>query len=264
MAERFVLTVPTERPHERQRAKSLSEGGARMNQRMIAVLGTGDVGQTLAGAIAEHSSQKVIVGTRDPGASAARKDPQKTGEAFGTWLERHSHVDVKTYADAAAGADLIVNATNGVQSLAALEAAGTEAIGNKILIDVANPLDFSDGFPPKLSVSNTDSLGEQIQRAYPNARVVKALNTMNNKVMVAPESVAGGDHDVFVCGDDKDAKADVSKCLQEWFGWHKDRIVDLGGLNAARGTEAYLLMWVRMMGAVSPAAFNIKIQRSES
>lgn len=126
-------------------------------------------------------------------------------------------------------------------------------------MDVSNPLDFSSGMPPSLSVCNTDSLGEQIQRAFPNARVVKTLNTINANVMVNPLLVAGGDHDVFVSGDDADARARVSELLKSWFGWRS--VIDLGDITTARGTEMMLPVWVRLWGALGTPMFNFKISR---
>jgi predicted dinucleotide-binding enzyme len=124
------------------------------------------------------------------------------------------------------------------------------------VVDVANPLDFSQGMPPTLSVSNDDSLAEQIQREFPDARVVKALNTVNAAVMVNP---VPGTH-VFVCSDDDAAKAEVAELLQS-FGWGADAIVDLGGIDGARGAEMYLPLWVRMMGVLGTPDFNIAIVR---
>jgi predicted dinucleotide-binding enzyme len=161
-----------------------------------------------------------------------------------------------TFADAAASGELVFNCTAGTVSLEALGAAGEENLSGKVLVDVANALDFSKGRPPTLAVCNDDSVGEQIQRAFPEARVVKALNTMNAAIMVDPASIPG-EHDVFVCGNDDDAKAEVSELLQS-FGWPAERIVDLGDINAARGTEMYLPLWLRLMGAVGPQ-FNIKV-----
>ncbi|WP_346926476.1 NADP oxidoreductase, partial [uncultured Arthrobacter sp.] len=167
-------------------------------------------------------------------------------------------IDVATFADAAARADVVVNATNGAGSLEALAAAGAENLGGKVLMDVANPLDFSQGFPPSLNPVNTDSLGEQIQRAFPEARVVKTLNTMNASVMVDPVSVAGGGHSVFVSGNDADAKGVVSGLLKD-FG-HRD-IIDLGDITTARGAEMVLPIWVRIWGVLGTGAFNFKIAR---
>jgi hypothetical protein len=160
-----------------------------------------------------------------------------------------------SFADAASFGEIVFNCTSGSGSLDALESAGAENLRGKVLIDVANPLDFSEGMPPTLFVSNTDSLGERIQRALPEVRVVKALNTMNCEVMVAPELIAG-DHAAFICGDDESAKARVRELLGE-FGWPSERVIDLGGIEAARGTEMYLPLWLRLMAAEGSGRFNI-------
>jgi hypothetical protein len=147
-----------------------------------------------------------------------------------------------------------------MHSLEALEQAGTDNLARKVLVDVANALDFSGGVPPTLGVANTDSLGEQIQRAFPEARVVKSLNTMNCEVMVDPARVPGA-HGVFVCGDDTDAKGAVARLLEE-FGWPTERIVDLGGIRSARGMEMYLPLWLSLYGTVGSGDFNIALVRS--
>ena len=164
-----------------------------------------------------------------------------------------------TFADAAAFAELVFNCTSGTVSLEALGAAGEENVSGKVLVDVSNPLDFSKGRPPTLSVCNDDSVGEQIQRAFPDAKVVKALNTVNALVMVDPGRVPG-EHDLFLCGNDPAAKARVTDMLRDWLGWN--RIVDLGDITAARGTESYLLFWLRLSGALKTTAFNIHIVRA--
>ena len=169
-------------------------------------------------------------------------------------------VGLKTAADAAADADLIVNATNGAGSIAMLEAAGEDNLAGKVLIDIANPLDFSQGRPPSLFVSNTDSLGEQIQRRFPEAKVVKALNTMNCEVMVDPGKVPG-EHDVFLCGEDSEAKRQVGELLES-FGWPAERIRDVGGISSARGTEMYVALWLRLWGALGTGYFNIAVVRA--
>jgi predicted dinucleotide-binding enzyme len=160
-----------------------------------------------------------------------------------------------TYADAAAFGELLFNCTAGGASLAALQAAGAANLGSKVLIDVANAL---DGRPPTLSVCNTDSLGEQLQRAFPDLKVVKALNTLTAPLMVNP-SLLSGEHDVFMCGNDNAAKAKVSELLRGSFGWKN--VVDLGDLSAARGQEMYVIFWVRMFGALKSPMFNIHIVR---
>ena len=167
--------------------------------------------------------------------------------------------DAQPFAVAAAHAELIVNATNGEHSLAALAQAGEENLRGKVLVDVANPLDFSRGRPPTLSVCNDDSLAEQIQRANPEVRVVKTLNTVNANVMVEP-SLVPGEHNLFVSGDDADAKAEVVDLLES-FGWQRDLILDLGDITTARGPEMYLPLWLRLFGAVGAPNFNIHVVR---
>jgi len=164
-----------------------------------------------------------------------------------------------SFADAARFGEVVVNATAGASSLDVLAAVGAENLAGKVLIDVANPLDFSQGRPPTLTVCNTDSLGEQIQRAYPEARVVKTLNTMSCQIMVNPGLVPGR-HTVFVCGNDADAKAQVAELLQS-FGWPADSILDLGDITAARGTEMYLPLWLRLWGATGTGQLNIEVVR---
>jgi predicted dinucleotide-binding enzyme len=139
-----------------------------------------------------------------------------------------------TFADAASHGELVFNCTSGAGTLDALAAAGEENLRGKVLIDVANPLDFSKGMPPTLFVFGEDSLGEQLQRAFPETKVVKALNTVNCQVMVDPSRVPG-DHDIFVSGNDAAAKATVTEILRDWFGWKS--AIDLGDMSAARGTE---------------------------
>ena len=197
----------------------------------IGVLGTGVVGTTIAAKLRELSHD-VLIGSRS------------------------ASDDALPFANAAAHGELVFNCTSGVASLEALGAAGEENLSGKVLVDVANPLDFSQGMPPRLSVCNDDSLGEQIQRAFPTAKVVKALNTMNAAIMVDPARVPGA-HDVFVCGNEGDAKAQVAELLQS-FGWPAERIVDLGDITAARGQEMYLPLWLRLMGAVGQPNFNIR------
>jgi 8-hydroxy-5-deazaflavin:NADPH oxidoreductase len=226
----------------------------------IAVLGTGMVGQALTGKLSELGHE-VTVGTRDIEATLARTEPDYLGNVpFGVWLEAHPGVRLQTPADAAAGAELIVNATNGAGSIPMLESAGADNLAGKVLIDVANPLDSSQGTPPSLFVSNTDSLGEQIQRRFPHARVVKALNTMNCEVMVDPSRVPG-EHDVFLCGEDADAKQQVAELLES-FGWPAARVRDLGGISSARGTEMYVALWLRLWGTVGTGDFNIAVVRA--
>jgi predicted dinucleotide-binding enzyme len=198
------------------------------------VLGTGVVGRTIVGKLRELGHD-VLVGSRSAGDDAV------------------------PFADAAAHGELVFNCTNGNASLEALNAAGSENLAGKVLVDVANVIDASRGRPFVIGVSRDDSLGEQIQRAFPETRVVKALNTMNASVMVDP-SLVPGEHDLFVCGNDEGAKAQVVE-LVESFGWPAERIVDLGDITAARGQELYLALWLSLMSAVDGAAFNIHVAR---
>ena len=225
----------------------------------IAVLGTGMVGRGLAGRLAELGHD-VVVGTRDVEETLGRTDPDAMGNPpYAEWQRAHQAVRLVPFADAGGHGELVVNATNGGGSLAALEAVGAANLAGKVIVDVANPLDFSQGRPPILSVCNTDSLGEQIQRAFPGAWVVKTLNTMNAHVMVDPARVPGR-HDVFVAGDDQSAKETVKGLLAE-FGWRDEQILDLGGIQAARGTEMYLPLWLLLWGALGSGDFNIAVAR---
>lgn len=223
----------------------------------IGIFGTGPVGQTLAAKLASLGHD-VSIGTRDPAATLKRNDNDSFGNPpFRVWKEKHGSIGFDGFAEAARHGELLINATNGNGALAAVEAAG-DAVDGKVLIDVSNPLDFSRGMPPSLSVCNTDSLGEQIQRAAPRARVVKTLNTVNAHLMVDPGQLAGGDHTMFVCGNDAAAKAEA-KALLEGFGWRD--IVDLGDIANARGTEMYLPLWVRLWMATQSPMFSIKLVR---
>ena len=212
----------------------------------IGVLGTGTVGRTVAGRLVELG-HGVTMGARDPDNPRAAEWATAAGE----------RAQAGDFAAAASRAELVVNATAGSHSLAALDQAGAANLRGKVLLDRSNPLDFSAGFPPRLSTPPGDSVGEQIQRAHPDTRVVKALNTMTADVMVHPELVPG-EHHVFVAGDDPDAKAGVSDLLRQ-LGWPAGSVVDAGGIAAARGLEAYVLFWVGMMGVVGSPVFNIRL-----
>lgn len=224
----------------------------------IGILGTGVVAKTI-GAKLDALGHTVKIGTRDPAATLARSEPDMFGgPPLRTWLEAHPKASLATFKEAAAHGEIVFDVLSGQGALAALEAAAP-ALADKILIDVSNPLDFSKGMPPTLTVLNTDSLGEQTQRALPKTKVVKTLNTVNANLMVDPGSLAGGDHTMFVAGNDAAAKAEVTKYLQTWFGW-KD-VLDLGDISMSRGTEMWLPLWVRLYGALKSPHFNAKIVR---
>jgi len=216
----------------------------------IAVLGTGMVGQAIAGKLVSLGHQ-VTMGAREAG-----------NEKAVAWAGTHGPgAREGSFADAAKASEIVVNATSGAHSLEALELA-REGLGGKVLVDVANPLDFSGGFPPTFTVANTDSLAEQIQRGFPEARVVKALNTINCDVMVEPSRVPGR-HDTFICGDDEDAKAEA-RALLESFGWPADSIIDLGDIAAARALEMYVALWLRLFTKLGTPAVSIAVVHAGS
>jgi predicted dinucleotide-binding enzyme len=201
----------------------------------IAVLGTGIVGRTLGTKLVELGHE-VRMGSRTP-------DNEQAAE----WvLEAGDRASQGTFADAAAFGELVLNCVGGAVALEALEAAGAENLDGKTLLDVSNPLDFSQGMPPTLAVCNTDSVGEK-------------MNTVNTAVMVDPE-VVRGEHDLFVCGDDDGAKAQVRELLES-FGWPSGRILDLGDISGARGMEMYLPLWLRLFSTFGTGELNIHVAR---
>lgn len=222
-----------------------------------AVLGTGTVGRTIAGRLAELGHD-VAIGTRNPETTLSRTPSDAGGTSpFAAWAAENPGIALAGFADAAAGAELIVNATNGAASLEVLARAGAENLAGKVILDLSNPLDFSTGMPPTLFVKDTDSLGEQIQRAFPAARVVKSLNTLNAGLMAHPDRLPEAGT-VFVSGNDAGAKATVIGLLTE-FG-HRD-VIDLGDIATARGAEMLLPLWLRLFGALGTSEFNVKIVR---
>lgn len=223
----------------------------------IGILGTGVVGRTLAGKLAERDND-VVMGSRDPSALAGRTEPDRMGnESFVEWYGKHPAVRLATFAESAAHGQVVVNATAGAAALEALGSSGEDNLEGKVLLDVSNALDATQGFPPPLFVSNTDSLAERIQRAFPRARVVKSLNTVTAAVMVDPNLVAGGDHAAFVSGNDDEAKEQVTRLLRDAFGWR--HVIDLGDITSARGAEMYMALWLRLMGALETPMFNVSI-----
>jgi len=211
----------------------------------IGILGTGVVGQAIGSKLIQLGHQ-VKMGSRTA-------DNEKATQ----WVKANGvRASQGTFADAAAFGEILFNCTAGMASLDALRMAGPANLKDKILIDIANPLDFSKGMPPTLAICNTDSLGEQIQRAFPDVKVVKTLNTMNCNIMVNP-SLVPGEHDVFICGNDAEAKRIVTQILKDWFGWKS--VIDLGDITNARGTEMLLPIWVRLWGVFGHANFNFKI-----
>jgi 8-hydroxy-5-deazaflavin:NADPH oxidoreductase len=211
----------------------------------IGVLGTGMVGEAIGTKLVQLGHE-VQMGSRTA-----------NNEKAAAWVKQNGEKATQgTFADAAAFGEILFNCTSGGASLEALKMAGPENLNGKVLIDIANPLDFSRGMPPSLLVCNTDSLGEQIQRTFPELKVVKSLNTMNCNLMVNP-GLLKEEHLVFVSGNDTGAKATVTLILKEWFGWKS--VIDLGDITTARGTEMVLPLWVSLMGTLQTPLFNFKI-----
>ncbi len=213
----------------------------------IGVLGTGVVGNTI-GAKLVDLGHHVMMGSRSAMNDKAADFVKHAGS-------RASH---GTFAEAAAFGEIIFNCTKGDAVIEMLHMAGPENLKGKILIDIANPLDFSKGFPPTLSISNSDSLGESIQRNFPEVHVVKTLNTMNCMLMVNPSNIKG-DHAVFMCGNDAGSKGKVEEILRKWFGWNE--VIDLGDITNSRGTEMMLPLWIRLYGKFQHANFNFHIAK---
>jgi predicted dinucleotide-binding enzyme len=223
----------------------------------IGILGTGMVGRTLAEGFT-RTGHDVALGTRDVAGTIARDLPGPSG-ASGTladWLAG-AGVDLVELRTAATHGEVVVNATNGGGSIACLSEAGSPNLAGKVLIDVSNPLDFSAGFPPTLTIKDTDSLGELIQRTFPEARVVKALNTLTAPLMTRPDLLPEPTT-LPIAGNDPDARTTVTGLLQE-FGWTD--VLDLGDISSARGMEMWLPLWLRTMGALGTPMFNLRIVR---
>jgi 8-hydroxy-5-deazaflavin:NADPH oxidoreductase len=216
----------------------------------IGILGTGMVGQTLGTALIAKGHE-VMMGSRDKNNPKAAEWTSKNG----------NNASAGTFADAADFAGILFNCTKGEYALQALELAGKENLKHKLLIDVSNPLDFSKGMPPTLFMVNDTSLGETIQAAYPDTQVVKALNTLSCFVMVDPDKVNNGDHNLFICGNDDSAKQKVSQLLHDSFNWKLQNIIDLGDITNSRGTEQLLPLWIRLWGVLKTSDFNFKIAR---
>jgi predicted dinucleotide-binding enzyme len=228
----------------------------------IGIIGSGKVAQTLAAKLLElgHS---VMVSSRDTAQPKDRGDwgvIPAAADFAAAQRELGWTAAAGGFADAAVHGEVLINATAGEYSLDALAAAGRANLAGKILIDVANPLDFSGGMPPTLLYCNTDSLGERIQAAFPDARVVKSLNTVNAQVMVDPRQLSEPTA-IFVAGNDQEAKDWVHhELLERWFGW--EQVLDLGDIGAARGLEMWMPLWLRLWGAAGTGAFNIRLVAS--
>jgi predicted dinucleotide-binding enzyme len=223
----------------------------------IAVLGTGMVGRALAGRLS-GLGHDVVIGTRNVEQTRARTEPDAMGTPpYSHWQEENSDVRLMTLPEAGAHGEVIFNATNGANALAALESVGAGPLAGKVLLDLGLPLDLSEGFPPTLTIANIDSLGEQIQRAFPEARVVKSLNSVFCDVMIDPARVPG-QHNIFVAGNDPDAKTTAEGLLGE-FGWPAGSIIDLGDITGARGAEMYARLYFTLYNVLGTFDFNIAV-----
>ncbi len=222
----------------------------------IGILGTGGVGRTIAEKLTTLGHE-VAIGTRDVQKALARTEKtMMAGAPLPEWLKANPAIRLVTHAEAAAFGELVINATSGQGSPEALRMAGN-GINGKTLLDISNPLDFSKGMPPTLTVCNDDSLGESLQRKFPEARIVKGFNTLAAPLMVNP-GILPERTNLFICGNDAGAKEEV-KGLMTSFGWKADEIIDLGDITMARGTEQILPIWVRLMGALGTPMFNFRI-----
>ena len=228
----------------------------------IAIIGTGIVGKTIASKLVELNHD-VMMGTRNVSDKLASTQTDNYGNPpFGEWIKTNSKVKLGSFAEAAAFGELVVNATNGSNSLTALILAGTKNLAGKVLIDISNPLDFSNGMPPSLlpGLNNTNSLAEEIQRTFPDTMVIKTLNTMWCGLMVNPNLVGNGDHINFISGNNSEAKNKVIKLLNQ-FGWLDKNIFDIGDITGARATESLLPIWLKVMGVTKNGAFNFRLVR---
>ncbi len=226
----------------------------------IAVLGTGTVGQTLSAKLLELGN-KVVLGTRSVAEAQTRTTRDGYGNpGIGDWIKNNPGIKLLPFAEAIAFGQLIINATQGANSISALKAGNPGDLDGKIIIDISNPLDFSKGMPPVLipELCNTNSLGEEIQKAFPQSYVVKTLNTMWCGLMVNPAMIGGGDHNNFLCGNNPESKLEVRKLLGQ-FGWKEDNLIDLGDITSSRGTEQILPLWLRVMSVKQNGAFNFKV-----
>jgi 8-hydroxy-5-deazaflavin:NADPH oxidoreductase len=226
----------------------------------IAILGTGNVGQTYANKFIALGHE-VMMGTRNVADTMARKATDNYGSLpFAEWHSTNEKVQLGTFAEAAAFGEIVLNALQGAVSISAIQSAKATDFDGKILMDISNPLDFSKGFPPSLipELQNTNSLAEEIQKTLPNTKVVKALSTMWSGLMVNPAMIGNGDHNAFIAGNDADAKAKIKEIMTS-FGWITANILDLGDITKSRGVEMYLPLWLSIYGATNNGAFNIKI-----
>jgi 8-hydroxy-5-deazaflavin:NADPH oxidoreductase len=228
----------------------------------ISIIGTGTVGQTLASKLIELGYE-VMLGTRNVKEKLASNLRDAYGNPpFSEWHKANSGAKLGSFDEAGIFGEIILNVTLGASSVAALKLTGKGNMAGKILIDISNPLDFSKGMPPSLmpGFNNTYSLGEEIQKTFPETKIVKTLNTMWSGLMVNPGLLAGGDHINYISGNDAGAKAEVKRILNQ-FGWKDENILDLGDISGARASESLMLIWLRVMSTIHTGKFNFRLIR---
>lgn len=228
----------------------------------ISIIGTGTVGQAIAARLTQLGNE-VMLGTRNVKEKLSSDAKDAYGNPpFSEWHKSNKGVKLGTFEEAARFGEIVINATNGGSSIAALKLAGAANLSGKILIDIANPLDFSKGMPPSLlpGLNNTNSLGEEIQKTFPGAKVVKTLNTMWCGLMVNPGLIGGGEHINYICGNDDGAKAEVKRLLVQ-IGWKNENLLDIGDISGARASESLLPIWLRVMGSIQTGVFNFRLIR---
>ena len=216
----------------------------------IGVLGTGTVGETIATALVQKG-HSVRMGSRTAGNEKGAAWVQRTGE----------RASQGSFEDVASFGEILFLCFNGAYALDVVRSIKGADLEGKVLIDLTNPLDFSKGMPPQIleGLGNTNSLSEEIQKLVPDAFVVKTLNTVNYKLMVDARLVNGGDHHLFLCGENEEAKGKVKDLLTRDFHWQQENLLDLGGIRSARAVEAMVPFWVLLYRTQGTPLFNFKI-----
>ncbi|NTW22594.1 NAD(P)-binding domain-containing protein [Candidatus Falkowbacteria bacterium] len=222
----------------------------------IGIMGTGIVGRSHAEKLTELGHE-VMIGTRSVEKTMAEDKPDGMGNVpFRDWHKSNQTVKLGTFDEAARFGEIVYDVLRGEVAVGVFASLDKESLSGKIVVDIANALDFSQGMPPLLLVHDGNSLGEQLQKAIPGAKVVKTLNTVSAQLQTNPMMLNDGDHQVFMSGNDPDAKKSVEAILRS-YGWKN--ILDLGDITTARGTELLMPMWLRLWGALGTPLFNYKI-----
>jgi predicted dinucleotide-binding enzyme len=218
----------------------------------IGILGAGPVAQTIGTALVQNG-HTVFLGSRS-----------SPNEKVAAWLHQcGGRGKSGSFQEAATFGELLFVCLNGGVAVDVINQTGAESFREKVVIDVTNPLDFSRGMPPTLlpPYNNQYSLGEHIQATLPDAFVVKALNTVTARLMVNALLVNDGNHNLFICGNNAEAKNTVKHLLAENFYWKPENIMDMGSIESARLTEAIIPFWVGVMQVMGTSLFNYQIVR---